>query len=907
MTLLGRRAECEGLDGLLADIRNGHSRVLVVRGEAGAGKTALLGYLSSRAEGFRIITAVGVESEMELAYSGLHQLCGPMLDLLDRLPPPQHDALATVFGLGESPAPDRFLVALATLSLFAETADKQPLLCIVEDAQWMDQASMQVLAFVARRLLAERVSILAATRTGIGDGVLAGMPELSVGPLGENDARALLLQNLVGPLDAIVCDRIVAESHGNPLALLELPRAWTAAELAGGFGVPESGTIAGKIEDSYVRRLRRLSPDTQILVLAATAEPLGDPVLLQTAAKILDIDMTAIDGAVDEGLLTVGRRVEFAHPLVRSSAYRAAPTEDRHRVHRALADATDPASDPDRRAWHRARGASGPDEEVATDLERSAGRAQARGGVAAAAAFLQRSVELTVDHGRRTERALAAAEANFRAGAFTACLQLTATAEAGPLDEFQRARAELLRGDVAFATGNIGDAPALLLDAARRFEAVDLERARGTYLSAWGAAFVAAAHLAGSDLFLEIRRSVQALPQSPDGPRALDLLLDGLAILSTEGHGAATPTLQRAGKALIDIPVRDVLAWGWMATAANNTVWDNDGALAISARQVQLLRDVGALAQLPLHLSALGLATAWVGDFPAAESIISEADGVAGATGSPPAPWTELRLRSLQGREREASEAIARAVEQAAAGGQVFATYADWAAAVLYNGLGRYEEAVAAARRATSETFEFWVSVWALPELIEAASRAGEVELARDALERLVETTQAARNDPALGFEARCRALLTDGPVAEELYRQAIDRLARTKLRPEVARAHLLYGEWLRRAGRRVDARAELRTAYDEFISIGMDAFAERTRRELKATGEKVRKRSAETRDELTPQEEQIARLARDGFSNPEIGAQLFISARTVEWHLRKVFTKLDISSRRQLRTSMPH
>jgi DNA-binding CsgD family transcriptional regulator len=475
-----------------------------------------------------------------------------------------------------------------------------------------------------------------------------------------------------------------------------------------------------------------------------------------------------------------------------------------------------------------------------------------------------------------------------------------AAAEAGALDGFQRARVDLLRGNVAFASGLLGNAPALLLNAARRLEPFDLELARRTYLTAWGAAFVATGYLEGGSVFLEIRRAVQALPRRPGAPHPVDLLLDGLAQLSTDGHAAATPTLQRVAKALADISVEDVLRWGWMATAASNAVWDNDGARAISARQVQLVRDAGAVAELPLHLSALGLALAWGG------ALMVEADSVSAATGSPAGPWVALRLRALQGREAEASAAIASAIKQAAAGGQVFATYAHWAAAVLYNGLARYEEAASAARQATSNTFEYWVSVWALPELVEAAARLGDTKLAREALGRLAETTEPARTEFALGIKARSRALLRDGATAEGLYREAIDRLRRTKLRPELARAQLLYGEWLRREGRRVDAREQLRTAYDLFTAIGMEAFAERARRELVATGEKVRKRSPETREELTAQEEQIARLARDGLSNPEIGAQLFLSARTVEWHLRKVFTKLDISSRRQLRASLP-
>jgi DNA-binding CsgD family transcriptional regulator len=902
MKLLGRRTECEALDRLLADALAGHSRATVLRGEAGVGKSALLGYVSDRVAGWHVARAAGVESEMELAYAGLHQLCAPMLDRLQRLPAPQRDALATVFGLSSRPAPDRFLVGLGTLTLFALTADEQPLVCIIEDAQWLDQASAQILAFVARRLLAERIAIVCAARTGIGDHVLAGLQELPIGGLGDSDARALLVDNVHGPLDAAVNDQIVTDSHGNPLALLELPRTWKVTDLAGGFGLPASHPVVTRIEQSYARRLRWLPSDTRLLVLAAAAEPLGDPVMLHRAAETLGLDMAAADPAVDAGLLEIGGRVEFAHPLVRSAVYRSAAADDRHRVHRALAEATDAQTDPDRRAWHRARATPGPDENVAAELERSAGRAQARGGVAAAAAFLQRSTALTVEPTRRAERALAAAQVSLQAGSFDAALGLLVTAEAGPQDEFQRARVDLVRAHVTLASGLGSDAPPLLLKAARRLESFDLELARETYLMAWGAAV-----LAGADDLLEISRAARLLPPLVGDPRPVDLLLDGLALLITAGHGAATPTLQRAATAIADVPPQDVLRWGWMAQGASAAVWDFEAMRATAARSVQLIRDAGALAQLPVPLAVLGTAIAWAGDFAGATSLMAEADSVAAATGSRMAPMTALRLLTLQGREAEASERIAQTIEQASAVGQrIAATNAHWAAAVLYNGLGRYDEAASAAQQATSYPFVLYDAMYALPELVEAAVRRGDTELACDAFERLAKTTEPSGTDFGLGLEARCRALISDGATADELYREAIERLSRTHLRPELARAHLLYGEWLRRERRRRDARRQLRTAYDLLEAIGMEAFAERARRELLATGEKVRKRNIETREQLTPQEEQIARLARDGLSNSEIGARLFLSARTVEWHLRKVFAKLGITSRIGLHTALP-
>jgi DNA-binding CsgD family transcriptional regulator/tetratricopeptide (TPR) repeat protein len=574
-------------------------------------------------------------------------------------------------------------------------------------------------------------------------------------------------------------------------------------------------------------------------------------------------------------------------------------------VHRILAEATDPETDPDRRAWHRARATPGPGEEVAAELERSAGRAQARGGVAAAAAFLQRAVALTVDPERRAERALAAAHASFQAGAFDAARGLLTTAEAAPLNDFQRARIDVLRAYVAFASGIGSDPPRLLLNAARRLEPFDPDLARETYLAAWGAAAMAEP-LARRPILTEVSRAIQALPPLTGAPRPVDLLLEGLALLITDGHAAAAAALRRAAKVLGGIPVEDVLRWGWMAGYAYAATWDFEGLHELSARQVELLRDAGELSELPLHLGQSGIARSWMGDFAGAASVVAESDSVSAMTGSHVVPYTLLRLRALQGLEAEASAAIATAFEQAAARGQGTAVaWAQWAAAVLYNGLGRYEEAAAAAGQATSDAAQPWPSMWVLPELVEAAARSGNVELAHNALERLAETTQPAANDVALGIEARCRALLSGDAAADELYREATDRLSRTRLRPELARTHLLYGEWLRREGRRVDARDQLRTAHDLLVAIGMEAFAERARRELIATGEKVRKRIDETRAQLTPQEEQIARLARDGLSNPEIGAQLFLSARTVEWHLRKVFAKLAISSRRQLRTAL--
>jgi DNA-binding CsgD family transcriptional regulator len=904
--LLGRRAECQALDQILTDALAGTSRVTVLRGEAGVGKSALLARLADRVGGWYVARADGVESEMELPYSGLHQLCAPMLDQLDRLPVPQREALATVFALSSGPPPDGFLVGLATLSLLAEVADRQPLVCIVDDAQWLDQATAQIIGFVGRRLLAERIALVCAVRDGTGDGVLDGLPALPVQPLANDDARALLLRNLHAPLDAAVCDQIVAESHGNPLALLELPRTWTAAELAGGFALPDTRPVAGRIEQSYVERLDELEPDTRLLLLAAAAEPLGDPVLLRRAVETLGVDMAAADGAVDAGLLTIGGRVEFAHPLVRSAVYHASSADDRHRVHRALADAIDPVLDPDRHAWQRARAAAGPDEDVAAELEQSAGRAQSRGGLAAAAAFLERSAELTLDPGRRAARALAAAELKHQAGAPETALRLLAGVEAGSLDDLQHARVELLRGRIAFGSSRGRDAPKLLLEAAKRLERSQPELARDTYLDALVAALFVG-RLAGDVGVVQVAEAARAAPTSSARPS--DQLLDGFALVLTEGYDTGATALKQAVTAFRsdDLPMLDAVRWLWHATHAAHDLWDDESWDALCLRHVQLGRQLGALTLLPMALSArIGLHL-FAGELGAAASLVEEVAAIAEVTGSHAPPYGALALAAWQGREAEASELIRTArAELGPRGEGMGLTLVEHASAVLYNGLGRYDEACEAAKRGAAGAHELAFSNWSLVQLVEAAVRTDRTDLAHDALERLVLTTGPSGTDWARGVEARSRALVADADTAEPLYREAIEQLGRTRVRGELARVHLLYGEWLRRAGRRLDAREQLRTAEGMFTSMGMEAFAGRAQRELLATGERARKRVASTRADLTPQEAQIARLARDGLSNPEIGARLFISARTVEWHLRKVFTKLGVNSRRQLRVALP-
>ncbi|HUE26223.1 MAG TPA: AAA family ATPase [Solirubrobacteraceae bacterium] len=899
--LLGREDEREALDRLLDRARDGRGGVLVVRGEPGIGKTALLEYAVEASSEFRVARTVGVESEMELPFAALQQLCWPFLELNEHLPRPQRDALAAAFGLNTGPAPNPFLVGIAALGLLAEVADEQPLLCVVDDAQWLDIASARTLAFVARRLFAEKVALVFATREPSDE--LSGLPDLEVHGLRNGAANALLSSAVRLLLDEQARSRLVSETRGNPLALLELPRGLTPTQLAGGLGLTGKVALAGRIEESFAGRLEELPDDTRLLLLLAAAEPVGDPLLLWRAAEKLGISAEGVADVETDGLLRLGEQVTFHHPLVRSAVYGSASAQRRRVVHLALAEVTDRAADPDRRAWHLAAAASGPDEEVAAELERSAGRAQARGGLAAAAAFLQRSVALTGDPARRTDRALAAARAHVYAGAFDAALGLIPIAEAGSPDELRQAQTEQLRGQIAFSSNAGSDAPPLLLSAARRLERFDVALARDTYLDAWGAAWFAGS-LATAGGLREVSHAARLAPPSPHPSEPFDLLLDGLVLLITEGRAAAASALRRASTAFAgaETPSENSFRWTALPPILSCVLWDDESWYAINARQLTLAREAGALARVPMGLITGAVIDAWSGEFAKATEATAEAGAILEATGIRLAPYAAMLLVALQGREADGFTLLESTIKDATAVGQGLAVqWGEFVKAILFNGLGRYEDALVAAKRAADDTPELFISSWALAELIEAASRSGAPEEATAALERLTEDTAVAGTDWALGIAARSRALLTGGDGAEPMYREAIERLGRTRLRPEQARAHLLYGEWLRRQRRRVDAREQLRIAHEMFTGFGMEAFAERARIEREATGERARKRTVETLDELTPQEAQIARLAAQGVTNREIASQLFVSEGTVEYHLYKAFRKLGVKSRTQL------
>jgi DNA-binding CsgD family transcriptional regulator len=698
-----------------------------------------------------------------------------------------------------------------------------------------------------------------------------------------------------------VLERIVAETRGNPLALLELPRGLTPAQLAGGFGLATALPLSAGIEQSFTRRLTPLPADARRLLLLAAAEPLGDPALLWRAARRLDIPETAAQAAERDGLLRLDGSVRFRHPLVRSAVYGAAEPGERRLVHQALADATDPQLDPDRRAWHRAQASAVPDEDVAGELERSAARAQARGGFAAAAAFLERATALTPDEARRSGRALAAARAKMQAGVLDDALRLVATAESGVLTEAEQARAGLLRAQIAFLSTRGSDAPAQLLAAGDRLRDVDPELARETYLEALTAAIFAGPLAGPGASSREVARAARAAPPARE-PRGLDLLLDGLVALLTDGYAAAVPLLRATQRVFGDgMPQSEELRWMWGGTVAAMLLWDDERWERLGDRHLELVRETGALGDLEIALGHRGQMHVFAGELAPAASLHDAIEEATELVGSPLAPYHALGLMAMRGREAEATRFTEQARAEVIARGEgAGLEFMDWAESVLYNGLGRYEEALASARRALDRA-QLVPANWAMPELIEAAVRTGDLELAAATERRLAARTDATGTDWALGVGARSRALLADDEIAEGLYAEAIERLSRTRVLVELARAHLVYGEWLRRRHRRVDARSELRTAYEMFSDRGLEAFAERARVELEATGEHARRRTVETLGDLTAQEAQIARLVAQGRSNKEIAAQLFISPSTVEYHLRKVFRKFDVRSRTQL------
>ena len=899
--LLGRKNECQVLDDFLAATLKGEGDALVVHGDPGIGKTALLEYAVASASEFDLFRTVGNEAEMELPYAALLELCQPVLAEVEQLPAPQRNALEVIFGRHAGAAPDRVLVGLTLVSLLSALSAKRPVLCVIDDAQWLDTSSAQAIAFAARRVSRDAVAFLFGARTLTDE--VRGLPDLRVSGLGDRDARTLLATVLPDRLDDRVVERLVADTHGNPLALLELPRGLTPSQLAGGFGLPVSVTLAGAIEESYRRRLAKLPLDSRRLLLVAAADPTGDQGIVWGAAHRLGIGEEAAEAIEDEGLLEFSEGVVFRHPLVRSAAYNMATPKSRREAHVALADATDGVLDPDRRAWHRAQAALRPNEDVAGELDASAQRAQARGGFAAAAAFLERSVALTPDPTRRADRALRAAQMKRLVGALESASGLAAVAGRGPLDDLQRAQLDALLGRIAFASNRGDDAAPLMLRAASRLEQVDLQLARETYLDALTAALFAG-RLAVDASALEVARAARAVPRSNGPLRTSELLLEGLALVITDGYKSGTPVLQQALGAFRadEVDVDEQLQWSWVAGSTAGLIWDYDIWDALTARQEQLARDAGALAVLPITLSMRAGICLFAGRVAEATYLVDQVQVVTDASDNRRFPNGALLFAAFCGDEPKARQLIETVTKESSARGEGLAlATASTATALLCNGLGQYREAFGAAMEALKDPNDLWYAGWATVELVEAASRTGHAEQAKPAFNRLVECTEASGTNWALGLQARCRALLSEGKEAEALYQEGIEWLLPTRLRFDLARTRLLYGEWLRREQRPRDARAQLQTAHELFSEFAMEGFAQRAAVELRATGGKLRKHKSDARYDLTPQESRIAELAAQGATNQDIAAQMFISPSTVEYHLSKVYRKLGIRSRTQL------
>lgn len=902
--LLGRRREQQALADLVDCVRTARSGVLVIRGDAGIGKTALLADVVAGASDLRAIQISGAESELELAYAGVQQLCAPLLAGIDRLPAPQRDALAVALGLRAGPVPDRLLVGLAMLSLLGEAGAEHPTLCIVDDAQWVDHASLQALAFVARRLAADPVVMIFAARTP-GPEELAGLPELLLRGLDDADARALLAAVMPGRMDETVRENILTEADGNPLALLELKGALPPAQLAGGYGLAAAKPLATRIEQTYGRRLRELPPQTRTLLLLAASEPTGEPAWLWAAAARLEVAADASSPAEESGLVTLNSRLRFRHPLVRSAIYRNASPSERRQAHAALAAAVSGPTADEHRAWHRAHAANAPDEAVATELVAAAERARRRGGAAAAAAFLAYAAELTPHPVDRAERALAAARAKLDAADPTAATKLLA-AVAGAESELLDARADLLRAKIAFAARRGRDAPPLLLAAADRLRPIDPVLARETYLEALMAAMItgrlfAREHTSAS----AIAEAVRDAPPPSDPPTSVDLFLDGLVVRLTQGHAAAAPLLKRA----VDKYLEDEAAgtadprWHDITNRVMLDLCQQDTYYTLNARQTEMLRAAGELTVLPAALTTYAGACVTAGDFTAAAELLEQSDAISTATSAPPHRSIRTYLAACRGQESQAEQLAQATIEEATERGEGSEiTIVLFSLAVLHNGLAHYEDAFTACSTAL-EYDDVGMGGHLLNEQVEAAARSGRTDIAETAAGQLIERAAASPTPTALGYAARARALLDPGPSAEDEFITAIEELERTPLDVLTARTHLNLGEWLRRANRRAEASSRLRTAHEMFVKMEADGFAERARRELHAAGEPQRKSRVDiSMVTLTTQESYIARLAGDGYTNSEIAGHLFLSPRTVEWHLSKIFVKLGVSSRRELR-----
>ncbi|MET7479346.1 AAA family ATPase [Streptomyces sp. NPDC005648] len=901
--MIGRHTEREAIGRLLDAVREGLGGALVLTGEPGIGKTRLLEYAAARAAELRVVRLTAVEQETGLGFGALHRLLRPFLNRTDRLPGPQRAALDAALGLLSGPPADRHLVGLATLTLLSEAAADEPLLFLVDDAQWLDRESAEALAFTARRLHADSLGLIIAVRDGLGDnGVFDALDARSVTGLPTAQATSLLC---AGPrrVDAAVAERIVAGTGGNPLALLELVAALAPEQLSGIAPLPDPLPVGRLLEGHFRSLVRALPPETATLLLLLAAAPSDDMGTMWRAAGRLGLSARAVRPAVTAGVLDRDTPTAFRHPLIRSTVYAAAEPGERRRVHAALAAVCDPVRDADRRAWHRAEAAEGLDEGVADDLEAASERARSRGGHSQQALFLSRAAEFTGAPDKRAERLLDAAQAHLMSGDASAAqtaLDLAAADVHGPVMRTRELRTWATAQMFQLA---VADVPAMLMAAVARLGTQDPRLTWELLCEALNAAVVAHDTMRGMSL-TEVAAAVVAARHDPDSAgRYRDLLMEGLARRAAEGYEHGAPVLRtaldglRGGGGIGDAHS----PFAVMLCTACNDLWDVRAGRELTARLAVTDRDTGALYALGMTLLGEAGYALWDGRFTEAEVHYAEFDDIAAATAFPGAgDINRLQLLALTGREAELRAAVRRAAELRSMGHGVLQLMAQHALALFELGRGRYRQALKHARTVFEEDSPVGGNL-VLPLLIEAGVRAGDRDAVTRGLSRLEERAPLAGTPWALGTLALGRALTADGDEAGKFYQESIDLLGQAPLALEVARTRLLFGEWLRRRKRRSDARKQLRAACESFDTFGAVPYAERARTELLATGETARRRTEETRSDLTPRERQVASMAVSGLTNGEIATRLFVTASTVEFHLNKVFRKLGITSRRQI------
>jgi len=909
--LLDRAHEQALLYELLDSARRGRSTTFVVTGEAGIGKSCLLEHAVQSATDMEVTCVSGVESEMGLSFAGLHRLLTPFLAELDTLPSPQRSALQVIFGLSDGPPPDQFLIGLATLTLLTDAAARKPLLCVLDDAQWLDEETIGIVAFVSRRLFADHVALLFAVRGGR-DSIpaFAGLRTVSLQGLSKQSSHALLNSVVTTDLDYDVANRILEATAGNPLAIIELTEELSAQNSCVESDPFQPLPVGRRIEERFLRVVRGMTKDAQLLLLVAAAEPTGESRLVMGAAEFLGVSAESGDGPETSGLVSLRPRVSFRHPLVRSAVYSAASPADRRRVHRALASVCMGEPSRDMHAWHLGAGAADPDEAVAGELEASALRARRRGGYVAESSFLTRAAELSQETHRYIQRLLGAATAAASAGLQARARALLDRAMREPVDGLQTAYGRWLNGLFLMHEGSYGRAPQELLAAALAYEPQDRTQARIVLLDALGAVCLAGQRAEGTSP-IEIAKVALTLPRTPSrtAGRMADALLDGIATRLVVGYAESVPMLQAAIRSWApeEIPAENVTLWCQLGTTAALELYDDEALFGWVRAIEDLSRERGSIVLLRVVLYGLSTAAGLAGRFADAEAYNREAHELNAATGAPSGldPMIDVELHGLRGREEETREAAAFVEQMAYAVGFEAAHWrGQIALSRLELGLGRYREALTAASGLADAT-PFGVTGLVLPDIVESGVRSGDLAAARQALTQIAERAHANRTPWVLGLLARCSALMATPADAEALYQQAIGHLEQTRMAFDLARTHLLYGEWLRREHRRIDARTQLRLALDSFLSAGAEGFAERAQSELRATGEHTHHRASSTANELTPQERQIAELAAQRVTNREIAAKLFISAHTVDYHLRKIFHKIGISSRRELEAAL--